>query len=179
MAKLPIITLPDPLLRKVSRPVERVDDELRKLADDMLETMYAAPGVGLAAVQVGKLLRLIVLDTAKEGEAPQPMVLINPKILALGDEKRQHEEGCLSIPDVRIDIERPSSLRVAYIDREGKSRELAAEGLPATAIQHEIDHLNGRLIIDYLSRLKRDIIVRKFKKQARVDAGTDKSGADK
>jgi peptide deformylase len=171
MATLPIITLPNPLLRKLSRPVERVDDEVLRLADDMLETMYAAPGVGLAAVQVGKLLRLIVLDIAKEGEEPQSLVLINPTILALGEEKRLHEEGCLSIPDVRIDIARPSSLRVAYLDRQGARQELAADGLPATAIQHEIDHLNGKLIIDYLSRLKRDMIVRKFKKQARVDQG--------
>jgi peptide deformylase len=168
MAKLPILMLPDPLLRKVSRPVGRVDDALRKLADDMLETMYAAPGVGLAAVQVGRLIRLIVLDTAREEEAAKPMVLINPEIVSLGEEMRQHEEGCLSIPDVRIDITRPSSLRLAYLDREGARRELATEGLPATAIQHEIDHLNGKLIIDYLSRLKRDIIVRKFKKQAKL-----------
>jgi peptide deformylase len=168
MAKLPILMLPDPLLRKVSRPVERVDDALRKLADDMLETMYAAPGVGLAAVQVGRPIRLIVLDTAREGEAAQPMVLINPEIVSLGEEMRQHEEGCLSIPDVRIDITRPSWLRLAYLDREGALCELAAEGLPATAIQHEIDHLNGKLIIDYLSRLKRDMIVRKFKKQAKL-----------
>ena len=168
MAKLPILTLPDPLLRKVSRPVERVDDGLRKLADDMLETMYAAPGVGLAAVQVGRLVRLIVLDTAKEGETGQPLVLINPEIVSLSEESRQHEEGCLSIPEVRIDITRPASLRLTYLDREGARGELAAEGLPATAIQHEIDHLNGKLIIDYLSRLKRDMIVRKFKKQAKL-----------
>ena len=168
MAKLAILMLPDPLLRKVSRPVERIDDALRKLADDMLETMYAAPGVGLAAVQVGRLIRLIVLDTAKEGETGQPLVLINPEIVSLSEESRQHEEGCLSIPEVRIDITRPASLRLTYLDREGARRELAAEGLPATAIQHEIDHLNGKLIIDYLSRLKRDMIVRKFKKQAKL-----------
>jgi peptide deformylase len=171
MAKLPIITLPDPLLRRPSRPVECVDDALRRLADDMLETMYAAPGVGLAAVQVGEPIRLIVLDTAKEDEARQSLVLINPQIVALGEEMRQHEEGCLSIPDVRIDIERPSSVRISYIDRDGHTQQLAAEGLTATAIQHEIDHLNGKLIIDYLSRLKRDIIVRKFRKQAKIEHG--------
>jgi peptide deformylase len=171
MAKLPIITLPDPLLRRPSRPVERVDDALRRLADDMLETMYAAPGVGLAAVQVGEPIRLIVLDTAKEGEAPQSLVLINPQIVLLGEEMRQHEEGCLSIPDVRIDIERPSSVRISYVDRDGQTQQLAAEGLTATAIQHEIDHLNGKLIIDFLSRLKRDIIVRKFRKQAKTEHG--------
>jgi len=171
MTKLAIIKLPDPLLRKVSVPVERIDEEVRRLADDMLETMYAAPGVGLAAVQVGVPRRLVVLDTAKgDDEPPRPMVMINPEVVALGKEMREHEEGCLSIPDVRIDIERPSSVTVRYLDREGKPQELAAEGLLATAIQHEIDHLNGRLIIDFLSRLKRDIIVRRFKKLAKETA---------
>ena len=175
MAVLPIITLPDPVLRKMSTRVERVDDELRRLADDMLETMYDAPGVGLAAVQVGIRRRLIVLDTSGKEEKPRPLVLINPEILALGSEMRVHEEGCLSLPDVRVDIERPASLRVRFLDRDGKPQELEAEGLLATAIQHEIDHLNGRLIIDFLSRLKRDIIVRKFKKQAK-SAGSDPAG---
>ena len=171
MTKLAIIKLPDPLLRKVSVPIERIDEEVRKLADDMLETMYDAPGVGLAAVQVGVPRRLIVLDTAKgDDEPPRPIVMINPEVVALGKEMREHEEGCLSIPDVRIDIERPSSVTVRYLDREGKRQELAAEGLLATAIQHEIDHLNGRLIIDFLSRLKRDMIVRKFKKMAKETA---------
>ena len=171
MAKLAIINLPDAILRKVSAPVERVDNELRRLADDMLETMYAAPGVGLAAVQVGVPRRLIVLDTAKgENEPPRPLVLFNPEIIALGSELREHEEGCLSIPGVRIDIERPSSATVRFLDREGKRQELAADGLLATVVQHEIDHLNGRLIIDFLSRLKRDIIVRRFKKLAKETA---------
>jgi len=164
-----IITLPDPLLRKKSAPVERIDGELKALADDMLETMYAAPGVGLAAVQVGVPRRLIVLDTSKDEEPRPPLVLINPEILALGSELRLHEEGCLSIPEVRLEIERPASVKVRYLDREGRTQELAAEGLLATAIQHEIDHLNGRLIIDFLSRLKRDIIVRRFRKQAKVE----------
>ena len=170
MTVLPIITLPDPLLRKPSAPIARIDADVRKLAADMLETMYAAPGVGLAAVQVGVPRRLIVLDTAKDEEPPQPLVLINPEIVTLGTELRQHEEGCLSIPDVRIDIERPGALTVRYLDLDGKAQELAATGLLATAIQHEIDHLNGKLIIDFLSRLKRDIIVRRFKKQAKADA---------
>ena len=171
MAKRPIITLPDPILRKASAPVERIDEGVRKLADDMLATMYAAPGVGLAAVQVGVPRRLIVLDTAKgENEPPRPLVMINPQIVSLGSEMRRHEEGCLSIPDVRIEIERPSSVTVRFLDREGKAQELTADGLLATAIQHEIDHLNGRLIIDFLSRLKRDIIVRRFKKQAKETA---------
>ncbi len=170
MTVKPIITLPDPMLRKASAPIERVDEEIRKLADDMLETMYKAPGVGLAAVQVGVPIRLIVLDTAKDEEGPRPLVLINPEIVTLGSELRLHEEGCLSIPDVRIDIERPASLTLRYIDRNGKPQEMAADGLLATAVQHEIDHLNGKLIIDFLTRLKRDIIIRKFKKQAKAEA---------
>jgi peptide deformylase len=167
MALLPIITLPDPLLRKKSAPVERVDDALRALADAMLETMYAAPGVGLAAVQVGILRRLIVVDTSSKDEERHPLVLINPEIVTLGSEMRLHEEGCLSIPDVRVEIERPGLVQVRYLDRDGRPQELEAEGLLATAIQHEMDHLDGRLIIDFLSRLKRDIIVRKFKKGVR------------
>ena len=167
MSTLPIITLPDPKLRLVSAPVEKVDAELLKLADDMLETMYDAPGVGLAAVQVGVLKRLIVLDVSDDDAQPKPMTFINPEILKVGDDMRVHEEGCLSIPDFRVDIERPATITVGYLDREGKPQELAADGLLATALQHEIDHLNGKLIIDFLSRLKRDIVVRKFKKIAR------------
>ncbi|WP_333794781.1 peptide deformylase [Hyphomicrobium sp.] len=168
MSTLPIICLPDPLLRQVSAPVERVDAELLKLADDMLETMYDAPGIGLAAIQVGVPKRLIVLDVSEDEDQPDPMTLINPEILKIdGDLVHVHEEGCLSIPDVRIEIERPASVVVGYLDREGKPRELPAEGLLATALQHEIDHLNGKLIIDFLSRLKRDMVVRKFKKLAR------------
>jgi peptide deformylase len=178
MAVLPIITLPDPLLRKKSAAVERIDAELNALADDMLETMYAAPGIGLAAVQVGVPRRLIVIDaTSKEEEERRPLVLINPEIVELATETRVYEEGCLSIPDVRLEIERPATVKVRYLDRQGVPRQLAADGLLATAIQHEIDHLNGRLIIDFLSRLKRDIIVRKFKKQAKAEKGSDK-GSD-
>jgi peptide deformylase len=179
MAVLSIITLPDPLLRKKSAAVERIDVELKALAEDMLETMYAAPGIGLAAVQVGVPRRLIVIDTAsKEEEERKSLVLINPEILELGTETRVYEEGCLSIPDVRLEIERPATVKVRFLDREGVPQELAAEGLLATAIQHEIDHLNGRLIIDFLSRLKRDIIVRRFKKQAKSAKAPDK-GLDK
>ena len=170
MPTLPIITVPDPLLRKISAPVDRVDAAILKLADDMLETMYAAPGIGLAAVQVGVLRRLVVLDVSESEDRTQPMVLFNPEILALGSETRVHEEGCLSIPDVKFDIERPATATIGYIDRAGKRQELAAEGLLATALQHEIDHLNGKLIIDFLSRLKRDIVVKKFKKQSRGEA---------
>lgn len=167
MAKLDIITLPDPKLRLASAPLERVDDEVRKLADDMLATMYAAPGIGLAAVQVGILKRLIVLDTAKEDAPPRPLVMINPEIKSRGSETRVYEEGCLSLPDVRVDIERPTEIVVGYIDKDGKPQELKTGGLLATAIQHEVDHLDGKLIIDFMSRLKRDMIIRRFKKAAR------------
>jgi peptide deformylase len=167
MAILPIITLPDPILRKISDPIERVDAAVVRLMDDMLETMYAAPGVGLAAIQVGVTKRILVIDAADEDEPPQPIAMANPEIIALGSTTRIYEEGCLSIPDIRVDIERPETVTVSYIDRHGKQQELAAHGLLATAIQHELDHLDGQLIIDFLSRLKRDIIIRKFKKQAR------------
>lgn len=171
MSLLPIITLPDPLLRQPSQPVERIDAELLRLAGDMLETMYDAPGVGLAAVQVGVPRRLIVLDVGEEGDGPKPLVMINPEILDVGPELRIYEEGCLSIPDVRIDIERPSTARVRYLDRNGKLVEIDAEGLLATAVQHEVDHLEGKLIIDFLSRLKRDMVIKRFKKLARNEAG--------
>lgn len=169
MAKLPIITLPDPRLRKPSSPIERIDDDLERLMDDMLETMYAAPGVGLAAVQVGVPRRLIVLDVTGDEEERRPIFMVNPQIVASGSDMHLHEEGCLSIPEVRIEIERPAQVTVRYLDRAGKVQELVAKDLLATAVQHEIDHLDGKLIIDYLSRLKRDIIVRRFKKQAKAE----------
>lgn len=167
MAIREIITLLDPLLREVSNPIETVDDDVRRLADDMLETMYDAPGVGLAAVQIAVPKRLLVLDTSADEDERNPIVMINPKIVSLSDAMRSHEEGCLSIPDVLVEIERPAEIEVEYVDREGKAQQLKAHGLLATAIQHEIDHLNGKLIVDYLSRLKRDMVVRKFKKLAR------------
>lgn len=167
MSKLPIITLPDPVLRQVSAPVERVDAELLKLADDMLETMYAAPGVGLAAVQVGVPRRLVVIDVAGKDETPNPLTLINPEIVTRGSELRLYEEGCLSIPEVHVEIERPATVTLRYIDRSGALQELPADGLLATAAQHELDHLDGKLIIDFLSRLQRDIVIRRFKKIAR------------
>lgn len=167
MALLPIIKLPDPILRQVSKPVERVDDDIRRLVADMLATMYDAPGVGLAAIQVAVPRRLLVLDVADKNEDPQPIAMINPEILKLGDQLRLHEEGCLSIPDTHVDIERPSTLRVRYVDETGATKELEADGLLATAIQHEIDHLDGRLIIDFLSKLRRDMVIRKFKKAAK------------
>ncbi len=171
MRKLDIITLPDPLLRTVSTPVERVDADIQALADGMLMAMYDAPGIGLAAIQVAVPKRVVVLDVAREGEPPNPLVLINPEIVALGSQTRPYEEGCLSIPDVLVEIERPTTATVRYIDRHGQQQILNAEGLLATAIQHETDHLDGRLIIDFLSRLKRDMVVRKFKKLARGTVG--------
>jgi peptide deformylase len=173
MAKLEIIKVPDPLLRKVSQPVEHIDDDLRRLLDDMLETMYAAPGIGLAAVQVGRPIRALVMDVAqreaKEGETVErrPIAMINPRILELGETTRTHEEGCLSIPDIYAEIERPATARVRYVDREGREQELLCEGLLSTVLQHEIDHLDGKLFIDYLGRLKRDMIIRKMVKQKR------------
>ena len=167
MAKLPIVLLPDPVLRQPSAAVENVDDDVRRLIDDMLETMYAAPGVGLAAVQVGVPRRVLVLDVSDKDDEQSPIVMINPEIVSLSGEPRVHEEGCLSIPDVRIEIERPGSATVRYIDRDGARQELVADGLLATALQHEMDHLDGKLIIDFLTRLKRDMIVRRFRKQAK------------
>jgi len=169
MAVLPILTLPDPVLRKKAKPVERIDAELRRLMDDMLATMYDAPGIGLAAPQVGVLRRLIVMDPAKDEAPKSPLVMINPQILERSEEMRTHEEGCLSIPDFTAEIERPARTRVSYIDREVKKREAELEGIWSTLVQHEIDHLNGVLFIDYLSRLKRDMVVRKFTKQKRTE----------
>ncbi|MEQ8823294.1 MAG: peptide deformylase [Filomicrobium sp.] len=167
MSILEIVKIPDPVLRETSEPIETVDDAVRGLMDDMLETMYDAPGIGLAAVQVGIPKRLIVLDVSPD-ETKQPIVMANPEIVRLGDEMRTHEEGCLSIPDVQVEIERPGDLTVRYVDRDGKSCELEADGLLATAIQHEVDHLDGKLIIDFLSRLRRDMVIRKFRKLQRT-----------
>ena len=170
MAKLEIITLPDPLLKQVSAPVEQVDDDLRKLLDDMLETMYDAPGIGLAGIQVAVPRRVLVIDIVKDEEQPpDAIIMVNPEILHLGDDIRSHEEGCLSIPDVYAEIERPTPIQVKYLDRDGKPHESRFDGLLATVIQHEVDHLDGRLFIDYMSRLKRDRIVKKFVKSLRAD----------
>ncbi len=141
--------------------------QLRKFAGDMLDTMYDAPGIGLAAIQVGEPLRMLVIDLAKEGEEPAPQVFINPEILESSEERSVYEEGCLSIPDYYAEVERPASVRVKYLDRDGKAQEIVAEGLLATCLQHEIDHLNGVLFIDHISKLKRDMVVKKFKKLAR------------
>ena len=162
MAKLDIITIPDPLLRSESTPVERVDEDLHKFIDDMLETMYEAPGIGLAAIQVAVPKRLLVADISRDEEDRNPIVMINPEIVSVGDEPRSYEEGCLSIPEIYAEIERPSTIEVKYIDREGESQELSADGLLATVIQHEVDHCNGILFIDYLSKLKKNMIIKKL-----------------
>ena len=167
MAKRPIILLPDPVLRLKAATIARVDEGVRKLADDMLETMYAAPGVGLAAPQVGVSQRLIVLDVSDDDEVKKPYVMINPEVVTRSAEVNTHEEGCLSMPEVRVEIERPAKVTVRYLDRDGKAQTLDADGLLATCVQHEIDHLEGRLVIDYMSRLKRDMVIRRFKKLAR------------
>ncbi|MEO2039878.1 MAG: peptide deformylase [Martelella sp.] len=168
MTTMPLIILPDPLLRTVSKPVERIDDDLKKFADDMLETMYEAPGIGLAAIQVGVPRRMLVLDVANRDEGEkQPMVLINPTVLHPSDERSVHQEGCLSIPEFYAEVERPANVRVRYTDLAGKEQEIEADGLLATCLQHEIDHLDGALFIDYLSRLKRDRVIKKFTKAAK------------
>ena len=165
MAKKEIITIPNPLLRKISEPVTSVNNEEKKLMDDMLETMYAAPGIGLAAVQVGVLKRIIVIDLSKDGEKKDPLFIINPEITYKSDELISYEEGCLSIPNQFAEVKRPSSCKVNYLDYDGKKREINADGLLATSIQHEVDHLNGVLFIDHLSKLKKDLILKKTKKK--------------
>jgi peptide deformylase len=170
MAIHPILTIPEPVLRTKAKLIERVDAELRRLMDDMLETMYDAPGIGLAAPQIGISRRLIVMDPAKDDAPKTPLIMVNPEILDRSEEMRLHDEGCLSIPDFTAEIERPAKTRVAFIDREGKEQEVELEGIWSTLVQHEIDHLNGILFIDYLSRLKRDMVVRKFTKQKRASA---------
>jgi peptide deformylase len=171
MAIREIIILPDKQLRLVSTPIEKVTAELRKLADDMFETMYAAPGIGLAAVQVAQPIRLITMDLAKkedDGESkPRPRVFINPEIVSSSEELSTYEEGCLSIPEYYEAVERPARVRVRFMDLDGKLHEEDAEGLYATCIQHEIDHLNGVLFVDYLSKLKRDRVLKKFAKAAK------------
>jgi len=184
-----IITIPDPVLRQVSKSVARIDSELQTLLDDMLETMYDAPGIGLAAVQLGFPLRIITLDVAprinsdehqgEEGEdapepEPDPMFLINPQILTRSDERSTYEEGCLSIPDYYADVERSAFCKVKFLDRKGKEQIIDADKILATCIQHEIDHLDGVLFIDHISKLKRDMVVKKFTKIAKQSGGPEK-----
>ena len=165
MSQRNIVIEPDPILRKKSIILEKVDDELRILLDDMLETMYAAPGIGLAAVQIGILKRLIVIDISKDKEKKNPIFLINPEIISKSKNTSIYEEGCLSLPGHFAEIERPEECQIKYIDYDGKKKEMKANGLLSTCIQHEIDHLNGILFIDYLSKIKKDMIVKKLVKQ--------------
>ena len=162
MSKRKIIIEPDPILREKSKTLEKVNDELRALLDDMLETMYAAPGIGLAAVQIGVLKRLIVIDINRDNEKRNPIFLINPEIISSSKKTSIYEEGCLSLPGHYAEIERPAECNIKFVDYNGKEKELNAKGLLSTCIQHEIDHLNGILFIDYLSKLKKDMIVKKL-----------------
>lgn len=168
MATRPILILPDARLRAVADPIDKVDDDVKQLAKDMLDTMYAAPGIGLAAPQVGELRRLVVMDLAKDGETPDPIVMINPEILKFSDETVVTEEGCLSIPDLYYEVERPADVTVKYTDLEGNTVTRDATERLSICIQHELDHLDGVLYIDYLSRLKRDRVLKKFEKAERL-----------
>ncbi len=167
MAKRPILILPDPRLRAVADPVEKIDDSIRKLAKDMLDTMYDAPGIGLAAPQIGEMKRIVVMDLAKEEEPADPLVMINPEILAISDETVTTEEGCLSIPELFYEVERPAEVTVRFTDLDGNTVEREATERLAICVQHELDHLDGVLYIDYLSRLKRDRVLKKFQKLAK------------
>jgi len=181
MAKRPIVKLPDPRLRQVSQPVAAIDDEIRALADDMLDSMYEARGIGLAAIQIGVPKRVVVIDLGRDPEGgaepesedderrrePDPMVLVNPEVVWESPERRSYEEGCLSIPEYTEEVERPDRVRIRYQTLDGATREAETSGLMATCVQHEIDHLNGRLFIDHLSKLKRDRVTKKFAKAAK------------
>ncbi|WP_439498062.1 peptide deformylase [Bosea sp. (in: a-proteobacteria)] len=170
MAIRPLVILPDSVLRQVSDPVQAITPEIKTLAAEMLETMYDAPGIGLAAIQVGVPKRIVTIDLAKQDEEKQPMVFVNPEVTWSSDETSIHEEGCLSIPEYYEEVERPARVKVRYLDLDGKQQEVEAEGLLATCLQHEIDHLNGVLFIDYLSRLKRERVTKRFAKAARRES---------
>ncbi len=165
MSKKKILTVPDPILRQISNPISEVNSEIKNLMDDMLETMYEAPGIGLAAVQIGILKRVIVVDVSKDAKKKEPLFIANPEILSQSKDLISYEEGCLSIPNQFAEVQRPSMCKIKYLNYNGETKELNAEGLLATCIQHEIDHLNGVLFIDYLSKLKKDLMLKKAKKQ--------------
>ena len=182
MALKTILTAPDPRLKKKSKPVASVDAEVRQLMDDMLETMYAAPGIGLAAPQIGVLKRVIALDIDREDVKTGPLFMANPEVIEASDEDATYEEGCLSLPEHYSDVVRPARVKVRYLDREGKKQEMACEGLLATCVQHEIDHLDGILFVDHISALKRNMIMRKLlkaRKEAERDAAEGKPPAPK
>ena len=167
MSTRPLVILPAPQLRLSSAPIARIDDGVRKLAEDMFETMYAAPGIGLAAVQVGEMNRLITIDVSHDEDAREPRVFVNPEILWKSEEMSVYEEGCLSIPEFYEEVERPARVRVRYTNLAGEPEEIEADGLLATCLQHEIDHLDGVLFIDHISKLKRDRVTKKFAKAAK------------
>ncbi|HET8545694.1 MAG TPA: peptide deformylase [Pseudolabrys sp.] len=171
MAVRDILIIPDKRLRLKSEPVKTIDKTLRALIDDMFETMYAAPGIGLAAIQIGAPQRVVIMDLAKKDEPKQPQVFINPEVSWVSDEKATYEEGCLSIPEYYEEVERPKSVKVNYLDLDLKPQEIEADGLLATCLQHEIDHINGVLFIDHISKLKRDMVMKKFKKAAKKTEG--------
>tara|TARA_Y100001970_G_scaffold59936_1_gene76348 strand:+ start:24 stop:548 length:525 start_codon:yes stop_codon:yes gene_type:complete len=163
-----ILIEPDPILRKKCSPIEKVDDQTRKLMKDMLETMYKAPGIGLAAIQIGILKRIVVIDISKDEEKKSPLFLVNPEIIFRSKNTSVYEEGCLSLPGQFAEIERPAECHLKYLDFDGKTKELKADGLLSTCIQHEVDHLNGILFIDYLSKLKKNMIIKKLLKQRKT-----------
>ncbi|HEX2580717.1 MAG TPA: peptide deformylase [Dongiaceae bacterium] len=169
MALLPILTAPDPRLSRKAKRVIQVTAEVRRLMADMLETMYAAPGIGLAAIQIGVEQRVIVMDVAREGEPPRPYKMANPELVWVSDEDATYNEGCLSVPEHYADVVRPAAVRVRYLDENNAEREIDADGLLATCVQHEIDHLDGILFIDHLSALKRNVILRKLLKAKKAD----------
>ena len=170
MALLSIIVAPDPRLKVKAKPVARVDDRIRKLLDDMVDTMHAAPGIGLAGPQVGEALRLLVIDIAKDGEPSDPRKFINPEIVWASDDKLLWEEGCLSLPDHFAEVERPKEVKVRYLDEKGAKQEIHAKGLLAICLQHEMDHLDGVLFVDYISALRRNMILRKLVKSKKQKA---------
>lgn len=167
MSTRPILIIPEPKLRTISAPVGKIDSETRKLVEDMFDTMYEAPGIGLAAIQVGVQKRVVTIDIAREGEDKNPVALINPEIISASEDFSVYNEGCLSIPEFYGEVERPARVVVRFQDLDGAVREVEANGLFATCVQHEIDHLNGVLFIDHISKLKRDRVVKKFSKMAR------------
>lgn len=167
MTILPIITAPDPRLKLIAKPVDKVDDSLRRFIDDMFETMYDAEGIGLAATQVGDLRRVLVLDIDQKNNNRNPIAFINPEIIWTSEEMNTYAEGCLSFPDHYADVERPKRVKIKYLDYDGNKQEIEADELLATCLQHEIDHLNGKVFVDYISPVKRDIIIRKLKKEKR------------
>ena len=178
MAARDILILPDKRLRLVSKPVAKIDAATKQLVEDMFDTMYDAPGIGLAAIQIGEPRRIVTMDLAKKDEPKEPQVFINPELVSKSGDKNIHEEGCLSIPEYYEEVERPAAVRIRYLDLDGKQHEVDADGLLATCIQHEIDHLDGVLFIDHISKLKRDRVIKKFTKAAKLGKPAIKSAAD-